>query len=229
MTNSQAVKRLPLRDEIPEEDTWRLEDIFTSDEAWEQEFAEVKALLPGMKDFQGRLGESAQTLYAALQYRDRLTMRLGKLYVYARMRYDQDTTNSFYQAQFDRARSLYKAAAQLAAIVEYQHCQLAQGFSRKWPASLCSSCKMAPARACCRLNGLLAEAEVLGASQQTFSMLNNADLEFPVITDEQGKQWKLPTVNLFALWKAQTGGYDGMLFRLFIKPTASFAILLPAL
>ncbi|HAA37393.1 MAG TPA: oligoendopeptidase F [Firmicutes bacterium] len=198
MTNSQAVKRLPLRDEIPEEDTWRLEDIFTSDEAWEQEFAEVKALLPGMKDFQGRLGESAQTLYAALQYRDRLTMRLGKLYVYARMRYDQDTTNSFYQAQFDRARSLYaQAAAQLAFIVpeilSIAETKLKEFLAenealRLYGHALAEINRQRPHVLPAEQEALLAEAsEVLGASQQTFSMLNNADLEFPVITDEQGE------------------------------------------
>lgn len=42
MTEKQAVKSLPKRNEIPIEETWRLEDIFPSDEAWEQEFQEVK-------------------------------------------------------------------------------------------------------------------------------------------------------------------------------------------
>ena len=59
MTNETTVNKLPARSEIKVEDTWRLEDIFASDDAWEKEFQEVKALIPNVKDFQGKLGESA--------------------------------------------------------------------------------------------------------------------------------------------------------------------------
>ncbi len=44
-----------------------------------------------------------RTICEALQYEDEISMRLGKLYTYAHMRYDQDTTNSVYQALNDRA------------------------------------------------------------------------------------------------------------------------------
>ena len=97
MASESQVKTLPSRDEIPVEDTWRLEDIFATDEDWEKEFAAIKKLLPKAADYQGRLGESADVLYEALQFQDEVMMRLGKLYTYAHMRYDQDTTNSFYQ------------------------------------------------------------------------------------------------------------------------------------
>ena len=111
MTGKQAVKKLPARSEIPEKYTWRLEDIFPSDEAWEREFQEVKAILPKVKEFQGRLGESSAVLYEFLQYRDRLADRLDKLYAYAHMRLDQDTSNSFYQALDGRMKVLYAQAA----------------------------------------------------------------------------------------------------------------------
>ena len=68
MTNETTVNKLPARSEIVVEDTWRLEDIFASDDAWEKEFQEVKALIPHVKDFQGKLGESAGSLYEALQF-----------------------------------------------------------------------------------------------------------------------------------------------------------------
>ena len=86
--------------------------------SWEKEFQEVKALLPAVKEFEGKLGESADILYDALQYQDQLLERLGKLYAYSHMRYDQDTTNSFYQGLDDRMKNLYsQAASNLAFIV----------------------------------------------------------------------------------------------------------------
>src|SRR4051794_28692123 len=118
MTNETTVNKLPARSEIVVEDTWRLEDIFASDDTWEKEFQEVKALIPHVKDFEGKLGESAGSLYEALQFQDGLLERLGKLYAYSHMRYDQDTTNSFYQGLDDRMKSLYaQAASGLAFIV----------------------------------------------------------------------------------------------------------------
>ena len=51
MTNETTVNKLPARSEIAVEDTWRLEDIFASDDEWEKEFQEVKALIPACKEF----------------------------------------------------------------------------------------------------------------------------------------------------------------------------------
>lgn len=116
MSEQSKVKKLPSRSEIKVEDTWKLEDIFASDDAWEKEFEEVKALIPQMEKFKGKLGESAQTLYDALQEQDELTMRVSKLYTYAHMRYDQDTTNSFYQGLNDRIKTLY---TQIASALSY--------------------------------------------------------------------------------------------------------------
>ena len=55
------------RCEIPVEDTWAIEDLYATDEAWEQELstlAEDEAYLTG---FAGKLSESAENLYAYLE------------------------------------------------------------------------------------------------------------------------------------------------------------------
>ena len=111
MVNETTVNKLPSRNELPVEDTWRLEDIFASDDEWKKELQEVKSLIPGVKEYEGKLGESADTLYEALQKQDHLLERLGNLYAYSHMRYDQDTTNSFYQGLDDRMKNLYSQAA----------------------------------------------------------------------------------------------------------------------
>ena len=199
MASGQAVKKLPLRSEIAEKDTWRLEDIFPSDEAWEKEFQEVLTMIPGIKEFQGRLGENAATLYAALQYQDQLLERLGKLRAYSHMRYDQDTTNSFYQALDDRMRNLYvQAASQLSFIVP-ELLSIAEDKLnaflqekeelRLYEHALAEINRQRPHVLPAEQEALLAEAsEVMAASQNTFGMLNNADLEFPAIKDERGEE-----------------------------------------
>lgn len=59
----------------------------------------------------GKIAESAQNLYDVLKLQDQLSERLGKLFTYAHMRYDEDTTNSKYQALNEKAENLLTAAS----------------------------------------------------------------------------------------------------------------------
>ncbi|MER2141252.1 MAG: oligoendopeptidase F, partial [Priestia megaterium] len=199
MSEQSKVKKLPSRSEIKVEDTWKLEDIFASDDAWEKEFEEVKALIPKMEKFKGKLGESAQTLYDALQEQDELTMRVSKLYTYAHMRYDQDTTNSFYQGLNDRIKTLYTQIASALSYVTPEILSIEESKIKKYMAehkelklyahALDEITRERPHILSESEEALLAQAsEVLGSSSNTFGMLNNADLEFPSIKDENGEE-----------------------------------------
>ncbi|MFE8700391.1 oligoendopeptidase F [Cytobacillus sp. FJAT-54145] len=199
MTNETAVKKLPSRSEIKMEDTWRLEDIFPTDQAWEKEYQAVKELIPEASQFQGKLGESAETLYTALQYQDQVLERIGRLYTYAHMRYDQDTTNSFYQGFDDRIKNLYSQVASSLAYIVPEVLSIdedkVKGFLNEkeelklYEHALEEINLQRPHVLSAEAEGLLAQAsEVMNASSNTFGMLNNADLEFPSIKDENGEE-----------------------------------------
>ncbi len=199
MSEEKNVKTLPSRSEVAEEYTWRLEDIFASDEEWEQEFQAVQDSLSKLTAFQGRLAESADHLLQALRNHDEVMMRIEKLYTYARMRSDQDTANSFYQGLSSRVLSLYTKAASLKAyfvpeilaieetkieefLAENEDLQLyryaLQVISQKREHVLSSS-----------EEALLAGAsEVMGSSGTTARLLSDADLKFPTIVDEHGQE-----------------------------------------
>lgn len=199
MGNETAVKKLPTRSEIKVEDTWRLEDIFINDEAWEKEFQEVKNLIPDIVKFQGELGSNASTLYEALQSQDKLLERISKLYTYAHMRYDQDTTNSFYQGLDGRIKSLYSQVASALSYIVPEILSIDEGKLKNfleekeelklYEHALEEINLQRPHILTAEQEALLAEAgEVMGASSNTFGMLNNADLEFPTIKDENGEE-----------------------------------------
>lgn len=199
MTQETKAKTLPARNEIAIEDTWRLEDIFATDEDWEKEFSLVKEEIKKAQSFKGTLGESADQLYAALQFQDSLTERLGKLYAYAHMRYDQDTTNSFYQGMDDRIKTVYtQASSELSYIVpeilSIEEEKLKQFLQEKeelrlYEHALDEINLQRPHVLSAEQEALLAQAsEVMNASSNTFGMLNNADLEFPSIKDEDGEE-----------------------------------------
>ncbi|WP_391560432.1 oligoendopeptidase F [Robertmurraya sp.] len=199
MANETAVKKLPTRSEIPLEDTWKLEDIFLTDQQWESEFQEVKQLIPSMSSYQGKLGESADSLFQALQAQDQLLERIGKLYTYAHMRYDQDTTNSFYQGLDDRIKNLYTQAASTLAYIVPEILSIDEEKVKKflnekeelklYEHSLDELNLQRPHVLSAEQEALLAEAsEVMSASSNTFGMLNNADIQFPSIKDENGNE-----------------------------------------
>ncbi len=85
------------RDQVPEEFTWNLQDMYESDEAWLKEYEALKEMPARIAAFQGRLGESAETLLEYFRLEDELEVRLGMLYGYAFCKGDQDTGNSYYQ------------------------------------------------------------------------------------------------------------------------------------
>jgi oligoendopeptidase F len=191
------MSKLPLRSEQDKAYQWKLESIFPTDAAWEAEFAAVKKLIPSLRQFEGKLADSASTFYQALSTRDKLSQRIGKLFVYARMRYDQDTTNSHYQAFNDRATSLTTEAGSALAYMRPEILAIPESTIQKFLQSepklqlysyeLEELNRFRPHVLSAKEEALLAEAsEVLGASRNTYGLLNNADIKFPTIKDDEG-------------------------------------------
>ncbi|MDQ0162446.1 oligoendopeptidase F [Aeribacillus alveayuensis] len=198
MAEQSAVKKLPKREEINKEYTWRLEDIFATDEEWEKEFQEVKQAIPKIAEYKGKLGESAEILFEALKYQDQVMERLERLYTYAHMRYDQDTTNSFYQGLNDRASMLYSEASSVSSYMVPEILAIdeekIQTFLREnvqlklYEHALNEINRKRPHVLSAEQEAILAQAaEALASSSNTYAKLNNADLEFPVIQDEKGE------------------------------------------
>ncbi|WP_026693289.1 oligoendopeptidase F [Peribacillus kribbensis] len=199
MTQESSVNTLPARNEVPVNETWKLEDIFATDRDWETEFNSLKEELKKAEAFRGTLGDSPEKLFTALQFQDEVMERLGKLYTYAHMRYDQDTTNSFFQGFDDRAKNLYSQAASAFSYVvpeilsedeskieqflnDYKELQL-------YAQALKEINLQRPHVLSAEQEALLAQAsEVMDSPQNTFGMLNNADLKFPAIKDEEGQE-----------------------------------------
>ncbi len=105
------------RNEIDDKYKWNLNDIYSSNEEWEKDFAKLQQLLPAVKDLKQGFADSAGSLASALQRIDELSLMCERLYVYAKMHRDEDNSNSQYQAMTDRAMSLYVAVSGEASFV----------------------------------------------------------------------------------------------------------------
>lgn len=98
---------LKKREEIDEKYKWKLEDIYENNSLWEDDLKKLSVLCDDVTKYKGKLSESADVLYNALKAQDKLEALAEKLFVYARMRRDEDNTNGLYQSMTDRCSSVF--------------------------------------------------------------------------------------------------------------------------
>ncbi len=190
------------RDEIDSNSKWRLEDIYESDQQWEDDFAGVKNLVKAVQDFQGKLGSSAEIMLEAFQRTEQLERQTEKLYVYARMRRDEDNANTTYQALADRIESLSIQTSSAIAFVIPELSALDENLVQQFMTEKTELqiYKHFFAELWRQKEHILSPeeekilamtADLSAASKNIFTMLNNADIKFPVIKDEEGNDVEL--------------------------------------
>ena len=206
-----AVKTLPKRSDIPQELTWNLASIYPTDLQWEEDFTRVTSLLPDIRSFEGRLGESGELLLQAIQVRDQAAEIWGRLFVYATMRMHEDSANSTYQGLADRATTLANDLNTSGAYMTPEILAIPQekldGFVESteglklYRHALDEINRERAHVLSSEMEGLLAQAgEVGNAPEHIFEMLNNADLKFPVVRDADGNDVQLTHGNYVPLF-----------------------------
>lgn len=193
---------LPKREEVAPELTWDLTTIFPTDQAFETAYELLQTQIEGADKYKGTLGEGSEAFKAALEFLLDVSQKLETLYVYAHLKNDQDTKNSTYQTLFAKASSLAAATAEAVSWFDPELLTLSDeqiwGYFEEAPElaqyrhyveqTLAARAHVLPAEQ----EALLAGAnEIFAASGKTFNTLNNADLEFPTITGEDGESIKL--------------------------------------
>ncbi|NLL87596.1 MAG: oligoendopeptidase F [Firmicutes bacterium] len=196
-----AAKTIPQRSEIADQYKWKLTDLYPSDQVWEQDFEELKQMMPSLKDYQGRL-TTAENLLACLKLQDQVRIKFDRLAGYAMMSKDQDNTNPVYQGFWDRIVGIGAELGSNLAYIEPDILALPAATVREWVEQtpglktyghyLDNILRMKPHTLPTEQEELLARAsEMAQATSQIFRMFNNADLRFPTIKDENGNEVEL--------------------------------------
>jgi len=103
MTNET---NLPLRSQVPQEQTWDLASIFPTPEAWEQAGLDIAKQLPTLSGYQGRLSESPQIILEYINLFQEVATQVGMYMIYANNAYSVDTTNQDAAGRAGQSRSL---------------------------------------------------------------------------------------------------------------------------
>ncbi|MGO4529215.1 oligoendopeptidase F [Paenibacillus sp. 2TAF8] len=194
------MSKLLKRSEVPAEHTWKLEDLFADQKAWDQEYEEVSSMLKKASEFQGKLNQP-DVLKASFEFEDEIGLKLERLFVYARMHQDEDTANPTYQSLSQKAQKLGVRVGEALSFVTPEILSLPDSEldalikNEKLSAYTFTLEEMKREKAHVLSQAeeaLLAQVGNLSQAPQTiFSMLNNADLKFPRIKDENGKEVEL--------------------------------------
>lgn len=194
------------RSEIAQEYTWNLESIFSTNADWEYAYQTLSKRIPELEALKGTLEQGGKALFTVLQARDEIFEKLEALYAYASMRKDEDTTNSTYQGMHDQAMQVYVHATTAASFIEPEILALPQAkldqFVQAYPElklyehQLHDISRNRPHVRSAEVEAVLAAAgEITEAPDSIFSMIDNADLKLPMITDETGQEVELTKGN----------------------------------
>lgn len=194
--------KLPTRDEIDDRYKWKLEHIYGSIEEWEQDYGKVEKEAGLIAGYKGILGDSAENLLRCLKTRDSMLSVADKVLVYARMKRDEDNSNSQFQALTDKAMSLATRVYAAISFIEPEIISIGKerinGFIDECPElglyrhHLDETLRMEKHVLSQGEERILALAsEMAAAPGDIFTMYNNADIKFPNIRDEEGREVEL--------------------------------------
>ncbi|MGT2844248.1 oligoendopeptidase F [Streptococcus hongkongensis] len=202
------------RSHIEEKYTWDLSTIFKTDQAFELELAQLNQDTDVAQKYVGHLLDSSKTLLEITESQLELSRRIEKVYVYAHMKNDQDTTVAKYQEYQAKASALYAKFAQVFSFYEPEFMMITAkqleefmaeekqlGLYNHYFEKLLKNKEHILSQ---REEELLAGAqEIFNGAEETFSILDNADLIFPIITDDEGNEVEITHGNFISLMESK--------------------------
>ena len=195
-------KTIPQRSDIADKYKWSLEDIYPTAEDWEKDFSELELLIPKISTYKGHLSESGKKLLDCLVLNDSLNDKLDQLNTYAYLKFYEDTRVSSSQQMSDRISALYTKLNEANSFIQPEVLEIPEdklrGFIKKE--------KGLQAYQFYFEDLLRSKAHILSPGEEKilalagdlsrgprkiFTMLDNADVKYPSIKDENGEEVQL--------------------------------------
>lgn len=205
---------MPVRSEIDNEFKWAVNDLYSTDEVWEKDYRKVceDAGQPGK--YKGHIGDSADNLYNALKEYENAEYVAEKVYVYAFMKYYEDTGNATYQEMSGKAQIAVMKVSEKYAFLEPELVSIPE---EKLAEFFKCNEKLAEYRhfiedCLAQKEHTLSEKEeaLLAKTSQmstvpneVFSKFNNADVRFGKIKSEDGTEIELTNGNYATFMESQ--------------------------
>lgn len=221
------------RSEVPVEYTWDLTHIFAAEEDWQREYEALGKIGSRYEALKGKLGESAEKLLEYFRLEDEVSVRLSALYSYASCHNDEDTADAHYVDLKSKATRTYVSVSSVSsfAVPEIQNIpeEKLASFTAKLPAlheydravfliRRKNEHTLSPEN-----EQLLASAgEMAEAPGEINSVLLNADIRFPDVTDSSGTPHRLTGGTLVPCLESPDRSFREKAFRTYYKGLGQF-------
>lgn len=191
-------KELKTRDQIDKKYKWNIEAMISDESVIDGDLEEIKAQASAYaSEFSGHLTESADMLLKAYRQRDSIWRRLEHIYVYSRMRRDENNADSSYQAMSDKCSAVIAAVSASMAFFTPELLEAPDerilGFIseneglKEYKFAIEDTLRQKAHILTEAEENILAQmSEITKATNDIFTLLNNADIKFAAITDEDG-------------------------------------------
>ncbi len=203
------------RNNIDQKYKWDIEAMFPDEALWEQAVAQSLKKADSFAELSGHLTDSADSLLKAFRLRDDMWQQLEKAYVYARMKRDEDNRVSKYQAMTDKC---FAAIAKMSAVSSFFTPELLEapedrilGFLSEnkdleiYRFAITETLRQKAHVLSKSEENIMAQlSEVTNASGDIFTMLNNADIRFGTVTDDEGNSLELTHGNYITLMESHS-------------------------
>lgn len=193
---------LPTRNEVSDDLKWDLSRVFKNNQEWEQEYKQVAQEIKNLSKFKGTLAKSGKDLYEGITAILAINRRLEKVYVYATMSSDVDTSNNHYLGFVAKAQSLANQMSAAIAFVDPEILSIPEETLAKFMQDeprlenyrhrLEQITQKRPHTLPANEEKIIADAgDAMGTSANTFNVLTNSDMEYGYVQDEDGEMVQL--------------------------------------
>ena len=220
-------KELKTREQIDKKYKWNIEAMICDESSVNSDLDSIKDRAEKYAaDYSGRLAENAETLLAAYTERDLIWRDLEKIFVYARMRRDENNAESKYQAMTSKCSTVIAAVSSSMSFFTPELLSASDktilDFIKKEPGlkeyefAIKDTLRQKAHILSEEEENILAQmSEVTGATNDIFTMLNNADIKFGSIIDEDGDKIQVTHGNYIKFMESHNrnvrkAAYDSM-------------------
>lgn len=198
--------------------TWDLTEIYATPDDWDKARLEVLASISELDKYKGKLGESAETLYQALQYISDLRRKAIRVYSYTNLKADENLGNTEAQERLGLARAMFGQFQESAAWIQPEILSVGK---ERLELFMAQEPRLAPFKLDLQdsirraSHTLSAEAEqalsyfgqAAGAPNQIYSLLANSDITWPTITLSTGEEARIDSQG-YSKWRAAENRMD---------------------
>ncbi len=224
---------LPTRDKIEEKYKWNLNDIYDSDEKWEEDYKWVESNIDKYSEFAGTLAEGAENLLACFKFDDEVGIKLGLLFLYSMLAKDSDMRVPKFQAMSDRVKNLHTKIAAASSYIRPEilsipnekllnlvksnedlklYSQVIDDLLRSKEHTLSKE----------QEELLALSSEVSMTPYNAYSMFTNADMKFPKVKDDKGNEIEISHARFYSAMYSDNREYRKDVFKNYLSPYKNY-------